>query len=994
MVVSKIKIKEATIYGFGKWVDYSIDLSKEPLICIYGENESGKTTLQNFIMFMLFGLPPKKRAFFRPKTSGKMGGRLTIYDPEIGEYTIERLDEVNNGGATCYLSTGLEYGDDWLRDQLKGMTREIYRSIFSFSALDLKDFSSMKNEDLGEILLGIGLTGSNNIHTIEKQLDQKIGKIFKPTGKIPIMNQQLESLDDRLIELTNAKNKELTYRNKQEQIHILLTEIESLQKKLQQTRERQLMIEKHQRNIPIINDYHLYTNQLLNHQAEQSFPENGIERLNILKEQLLPFKSEFAVLKANHTQHKKEWERLQDKLLDESIYESAQSILRKELQFDKDKQEFIRLEDMINTLNVKIDTRLNELHIGLTSEALSQITLSFYTETTWKELKNKIDQLQLEKEQLVRDQQTLRKQQQFLSNQLEEVTSKLLTSEQQDELYARLDIYKEHDFLKRMAKETSNQQLKWKKTKQQKERNMKSLLIASVVLGVLLGSTGLFLDLSILYYMMTVIFIIGFGQWIWGKKSIKETTRLLASQKVKEGSSKQVTMINKQEAEELLMKDDESRIVSRSIKEQLKSIDIQLIQWNEKQYMWQQRETSIKQQISTQIDQYPFLEYIDLEHWPDFFHTLKQLLDRRYELQEIQAQAEEHKGKIVIYHQIVKGFFDEFYKKTKDSPFELQLVSLKDIVVEHEDSQRLLEQCEHMITENEISQADIKQKMKVYERELQALFTTAQVETEDDFYKIEKANKERQTIEIKIDKADEQLQAVYSQTDWKELTQNKPNQDKLEIDHQMIIQQCEELEEIIHINRQELADLHADVMNMETSEVYSQTMHRFTIEKEQLSKQAREWAVLKIAKEMLVETKHNYRDKYLTSVINRTSTYFSDLTKGVYINVIPPTKGKPFQVETVDRMRYHVNELSQGTIDQLYVCLRLSISEIMSEKHALPFIIDDAFVHFDNIRTKRMMKILSQIARKQQVIIFTCRHEIQHSLQENSIIYLNEYDSH
>lgn len=185
-----------------------------------------------------------------------------------------------------------------------------------------------------------------------------------------------------------------------------------------------------------------------------------------------------------------------------------------------------------------------------------------------------------------------------------------------------------------------------------------------------------------------------------------------------------------------------------------------------------------------------------------------------------------------------------------------------------------------------------------------------------------------------------------------------------------------------------MADLNADLKNMESSEIYSQTMHQYTMEKEQLAKLAKEWAVLKTAKEMLVETKRKYRDKYLTDVMDRTSTFFKKITMNAYENIIPPQDGKKFQVETADRIRYQINELSQGTIDQLYVCLRLAISEIMNEEHHLPFIIDDAFVHSDAPRTKQMTELLAEIGKRQQIILFTCRREVVNSIPEPHIVNL------
>ena len=88
-----MKFIRATIYGFGKWVDKDIDFTDEPIICFYGENESGKTTMQQFIMYVLFGLPPRKLALYQPIHSHKIGGRLYVENHEHGPFTIERVEQ-------------------------------------------------------------------------------------------------------------------------------------------------------------------------------------------------------------------------------------------------------------------------------------------------------------------------------------------------------------------------------------------------------------------------------------------------------------------------------------------------------------------------------------------------------------------------------------------------------------------------------------------------------------------------------------------------------------------------------------------------------------------------------------------------------------------------------------------------------------------------------------------------------------------------------------
>ena len=56
--MSKIRITRLELIKFGKFADYSIDIS-DGMNVIYGDNEAGKSTIQLFIKFMLFGIPSR-----------------------------------------------------------------------------------------------------------------------------------------------------------------------------------------------------------------------------------------------------------------------------------------------------------------------------------------------------------------------------------------------------------------------------------------------------------------------------------------------------------------------------------------------------------------------------------------------------------------------------------------------------------------------------------------------------------------------------------------------------------------------------------------------------------------------------------------------------------------------------------------------------------------------------------------------------------------------
>ena len=64
--------------------------------------------------------------------------------------------------------------------------------------------------------------------------------------------------------------------------------------------------------------------------------------------------------------------------------------------------------------------------------------------------------------------------------------------------------------------------------------------------------------------------------------------------------------------------------------------------------------------------------------------------------------------------------------------------------------------------------------------------------------------------------------------------------------------------------------------------------------------------------------------------------------------------------------------MSDGTIDQLYLSLRLAALERQLEGcEPMPFIVDDILIRFDDERARATLKILDELSDKTQVIFFT-----------------------
>lgn len=65
--------------------------------------------------------------------------------------------------------------------------------------------------------------------------------------------------------------------------------------------------------------------------------------------------------------------------------------------------------------------------------------------------------------------------------------------------------------------------------------------------------------------------------------------------------------------------------------------------------------------------------------------------------------------------------------------------------------------------------------------------------------------------------------------------------------------------------------------------------------------------------------------------------------------------------------------LSRGTVDQLYLALRLALCDMLLGGDApCPIVLDDALINFDDVRMTYALDLLRDIANRRQVILFTC----------------------
>lgn len=137
-----------------------------------------------------------------------------------------------------------------------------------------------------------------------------------------------------------------------------------------------------------------------------------------------------------------------------------------------------------------------------------------------------------------------------------------------------------------------------------------------------------------------------------------------------------------------------------------------------------------------------------------------------------------------------------------------------------------------------------------------------------------------------------------------------------------------------------------------------------------------EIVAIDLAQETMADLSSSIRDSFGLYLNKEASQYITGITGGIYdsmsidenLNVFLNTKTKLVPLENV----------SSGTMDQVYLALRLAAAKLLQGSGSgFPLIFDDSFTQYDDERLKTALEWLAS-AYGDQIIIFTChRREAQ-----------------
>ena len=140
-----------------------------------------------------------------------------------------------------------------------------------------------------------------------------------------------------------------------------------------------------------------------------------------------------------------------------------------------------------------------------------------------------------------------------------------------------------------------------------------------------------------------------------------------------------------------------------------------------------------------------------------------------------------------------------------------------------------------------------------------------------------------------------------------------------------------------------------------------------------------------LAKEVLEQSYEKMRNTVTPKFTQELSKNISEITDGKY-NKIMFNDEVGLIIELGNGNYVPASKLSIGTIDQLYLSLRLSMAEELSKEN-LPIILDEAFAYYDEERLENILRYINKKYNNHQIIILTCTDREKKILNNNNIEY-------
>lgn len=141
---------------------------------------------------------------------------------------------------------------------------------------------------------------------------------------------------------------------------------------------------------------------------------------------------------------------------------------------------------------------------------------------------------------------------------------------------------------------------------------------------------------------------------------------------------------------------------------------------------------------------------------------------------------------------------------------------------------------------------------------------------------------------------------------------------------------------------------------------------------EELERRRREYQAISIAMETLQQANAQLQQRFSPQLNRAAGALLSRLTGGKYHALSLDKELEASASGERDVLPHSALYLSKGTVDQIYLAVRLAVCDLCLPD--TPLVLDEALAAFDDVRAKRALELLQELSAQRQILLFSCHH--------------------
>ncbi|WP_283245994.1 AAA family ATPase [Bacillus paralicheniformis] len=896
----------------------------------------------------------------------------------MGQIRIERTAGKPER-VTVYLEDGSTKPEGFLNELLSGVDRQLYKAIYSFDVFGLQEIHKFNRDKIGRFLLFSSLFGSDAISKMDAGLVKKQEELFKPNGRKPELNQELDRLKKLSEDLKKAKAREGDY-------HRLLNEkkgaeasIKDSGQLLKDLEHLVSQIEQAIEILPAAAEKRQLEEQLASFggSGESRFPEGGLFELEKLESHLHP---KAAQLKALEEKKRRLEQRAAAFAPAEDFLEhEAEELLKAYPFYQSYSEKIASLTDQLHQINGRVQAGLGRLKIeecdilnadtAYEYEWKLQETAQAYIEL--RELKRSLDE---RFEQARADLEEAEQAHAALSNEVmpEDVRK------QKEETLSRLASAGGHAG----RREELLLQLSYLKQEQKvRMKRRKTAFAVALCAAFAAACAALFFKEWFPGALLVPILLI-FAAVVLKKPEPSAAAAFIQKQLDDIDRSGTKSGVSDNALREELWKDDQTRQLLIAKQAELRQREAEYERAIQKFEAWEKDIRPYQEKTERYLRELNLS--IDPSFLADAYALIKELREEMLKKRDIEQELSRLQAK--------KASFESELRKLVSSrgrageSVQEQVFLLKSALGSQKEKLRQKQEADVSLKHTAEQIKELTKETEYFQSQIGELFQKAGADGREMFIGLAKRDQAKKELTARLG----QLKRELGRQDEKAVM--------LASEHSLAelkgkLAEAQEkrarIENKLAEERQKAANVHAELVRLEESGAVSELAYQTGMQKERVAELAKKWAAVKLIRQAVKNKIDEHKKVRLPKLLQTAETLLNPLTAGQYEKIYFSETDESMMVMRKDGAVFYAHELSQATCEQLYLAIRFALALSHQKEVKLPFQLDDSFVHFDRERFKQVLNILKKLSGEdQQILYFTCHEHVREAFHDEDVILL------